>query len=1169
MSSWRKYGGTNTFEKTSDTRVNSIVTNYFTILKQITNDVDISGNLTVAQRLNIYGDVSFNNDLSVEGNVIIHEDLDISGNCRIHQNQYIDGNLTLLNHLFFQSYPTDVYMYGDGNGIAINKEIPEADLDICGNNTCILNVKSGLAETHNILCRNKDDRGIMLGVDEGVTSLSFFYDSTIDINNLHKLPDAHIEYLEGGVLQIDASSHVQIVSNLVVTDNSLNIVNDAVLTVYNDLENDKYLYDIYDVSSAYTGSAIAAVAKDNSSNVAFNLITKYSQVGGAIYGGTYPKNNSKGMLSLGTTDFANKLYAPAQTIVSGTSNVINKNTIGINKAIPRTDKYAVDMNGNMHIECNDVTTTANIPFEIESMRFSRQYSNYGIVVGGVYKYTVNDTTNTHSQEAYVTIDGGSSWYPSVFLSNNPNYKLSFMRTSWVYDNNYAITYGQSGIGFCLDISNNVWYDKTMNNIGTDTTTMVIDIFACDFSGNKNNNNALAKVFFIMENATRTEFQLRYFNAAFGSSADTYALINNTYGTKFVLFKNNNDHIQDNTSPLTYYRYSNITGKCIDGAGFIPGYTTGNGGYIYIAGDTSIRKYFFSDINYITERTDCSHNVNGGYNAISVVDMSNVIAVGNGFITFTKDGKTWVDISRNTADLTVENTIFKSVYAYDVSNAIAVGYKGAMVYTTDGFYTWKNMPKSLFDLSGAGFPLIDASLNSAFMFNKNAFTLSSSISTFIMNNDASNIGQGKIIYNYVPDLMNNENNYILDVCGNMTIGGNIIMDKPSGKLYCTGNNFYLASDTSNIYIGDGKSRNIYLGNGNIDSTVYVNSKINFNGNLRLDGGFSVTNGNILVTATGYVVSYGIDVSYANISVLNVTGGNAISRGTDLSYAFHVKGYRPAARIDASLSVNSLYVDTSSVFLGPAVSNYKHSSYISNPALYIGGYSNFGPYIAMDGSNNILTLSNGIDAVNNPPNNLYGGLYLKDGTGAFIDGNVYIARNMKISGTGANTFTVMSGTSTFSTAVVLQTMNVNGNIAGGANLTVAGNLTVSGTSRFYNKLDISGNVDISGNLTTQGNITYRGSLINGSDYRIKTNVIPLEDTSFNVDNLIPKYYHNTMANIDQIGFIAHELQEYYPFLVSGEKDGPEIQGVNYSGLIGVLVKEIQGLKQRVAILENRGV
>uniref|UniRef100_A0A6C0K1W5 Peptidase S74 domain-containing protein n=1 Tax=viral metagenome TaxID=1070528 RepID=A0A6C0K1W5_9ZZZZ len=1206
MSSWRKYGGLDNIDGTVDIRVNSMVTNYFTILKQITNDIDISGNLIVSDRLNVYGDVSLNQNLTVEGNVIMHNDLDISGNSHVHKDQYVDGNLTVLNHLYFQNNPNDVFMYGNDLGIAVNKEIPQADLDIFGNNKYVLNVKSNLVESNNILCRNVNDQGIMLSVDACNATLGYYFDNSLNIGNTTDLPDAYIQYNSGGVLHIDALDHVQIVANLIVTDNSANIVNDAVLTVYNDLENDTYLYDIYDVSSVYTGTAMCGVAVDNSANISINLISKHTELGGAIYGGAYPKDITKGMLSLGTTDFSNNIYTPAQTIVSGTSNVVCKNTTSINKPVPILDKYALDINGGIHIENIDITTAANIDFDIGSMRFSRKYPNSGIVIGGDYENNPFPLPNpqVYSQHAYITKDGGSSWYASPIAYRQPNIVSStFMRASWVYDDKFIIAYGDFGLGYCLDISNNRWINKSMLTQNSDSNiTNVVDIFVCDFSGNTSNKNALSKVFFITSNTIGTEHQIRYFNAAFGENTLAYA--NNP---NYVMYNSSNTNvINDNTSPLTYYRFpSTITGKCIDGAGYLPGIDCSSG-YIYIAGNSSIRKYLFSGISNLTEVTGCANVVNGGYNAISVVDMSNVVAVGAGFISHTVNGgQSWIDISRNTSDLTIENITLRSVWAYDASNAIAVGNKGSIVYTTDG-YTWKNAPKQLFDLSGTGFPLVDASLNNVFSFNKNDFVV-------VTNNyspDLNLTGYGKVIYNHVPDLLNSTNNSVLDLCGNMTIAGNIIVDRQIGNICSTGNKLYVASNTPNIYIGDGTSQNIYLGNSNTISSMYVNSKAIFNGNIQLSGGLSVSNGNVFIEANNYLVSHGLDVSYGKIDVININGGNALSRtynGRDVSYALHVRGYRPAVRIDASLSVNQLYVDASSILLGPITSTYKSNNvtYSADPALSVAGYSNFGTSISVDGSNGLITLSSGVDAISNPPNNSYGGLYLKNGTGAYIDGNVYIGRNVRITGTATNAFTVETGTAVLNNVNVLQALNVTGNISTTSNLTISGyshfrnnmdisgnvdlsgnlnvqgnitgyanlfvpSISISGVSHFKNKIDVSGNLDVSGNMDVSGNIScntlYYKTLSQVSDYRVKTNVKPLCDTSFNIDNIVPKYYFNTMVNKPQIGFIAHELQQEYPFLVTGVKDGPETQGVDYPGLIGVLVKEIQGLKERVRILEK---
>ena len=89
---------------------------------------------------------------------------------------------------------------------------------------------------------------------------------------------------------------------------------------------------------------------------------------------------------------------------------------------------------------------------------------------------------------------------------------------------------------------------------------------------------------------------------------------------------------------------------------------------------------------------------------------------------------------------------------------------------------------------------------------------------------------------------------------------------------------------------------------------------------------------------------------------------------------------------------------------------------------------------------------------------------------------------------------------------------------------------------------------------------------SDYRIKENVTDLNDTD-TVDALVPIQYNNTLSGNHEFGLLAHELQEIYPDLVNGEKDGDEYQRVQYNGLIGVLVKEIQDIKQRLAVLNNR--
>lgn len=110
----------------------------------------------------------------------------------------------------------------------------------------------------------------------------------------------------------------------------------------------------------------------------------------------------------------------------------------------------------------------------------------------------------------------------------------------------------------------------------------------------------------------------------------------------------------------------------------------------------------------------------------------------------------------------------------------------------------------------------------------------------------------------------------------------------------------------------------------------------------------------------------------------------------------------------------------------------------------------------------------------------------------------------------------------------------------------------------KASIFTSLNINGNLVA-------GSFPTSSDYRIKTDIAALDPT-FTVDNLRPVKYLQTLINKTRYGVIAHELQLYYPDLVVGEKDGEELQNVNYTGLIAILINEIKRLKQEVLELEN---
>ena len=96
---------------------------------------------------------------------------------------------------------------------------------------------------------------------------------------------------------------------------------------------------------------------------------------------------------------------------------------------------------------------------------------------------------------------------------------------------------------------------------------------------------------------------------------------------------------------------------------------------------------------------------------------------------------------------------------------------------------------------------------------------------------------------------------------------------------------------------------------------------------------------------------------------------------------------------------------------------------------------------------------------------------------------------------------------------------------------------------------------------------------SDYRLKENVVEIEDATTRLKQLKPKRF-NFIEEADKTvdGFLAHEVQTVVPEAVHGEKDAvnedgtPDYQGIDQSKLVPLLVKTIQELEARITELEN---
>ena len=107
------------------------------------------------------------------------------------------------------------------------------------------------------------------------------------------------------------------------------------------------------------------------------------------------------------------------------------------------------------------------------------------------------------------------------------------------------------------------------------------------------------------------------------------------------------------------------------------------------------------------------------------------------------------------------------------------------------------------------------------------------------------------------------------------------------------------------------------------------------------------------------------------------------------------------------------------------------------------------------------------------------------------------------------------------------------------------------------------------TAVGSITSGGSSTvynTSSDYRLKENILPMENGLERLNQLNPVKFTWKETGEESEGFIAHEVNEIFSDCVHGEKDGDEMQGMDYGRITPLLVKAIQELHEQVDALQS---
>ena len=123
-----------------------------------------------------------------------------------------------------------------------------------------------------------------------------------------------------------------------------------------------------------------------------------------------------------------------------------------------------------------------------------------------------------------------------------------------------------------------------------------------------------------------------------------------------------------------------------------------------------------------------------------------------------------------------------------------------------------------------------------------------------------------------------------------------------------------------------------------------------------------------------------------------------------------------------------------------------------------------------------------------------------------------------------------------------------------------------------VDESSDLPLSYKLMVSGSIKASGTVIQGSDIRLKEDIQPIDNPLSRIDNIDGVYFTYKDTKEKSIGVIAQDIQKILPEVVSEDNKG--YLGVNYSGIVPVLIEAvreqnsiIKDLEDRISDLENK--
>ena len=1122
------------FDKNANYSLNSLTVNDLTLIRAFKGRLEVQGTFEVTENAVFQSNVYFQKNVDVTKDLTTlnlkatgfteAEEVVINGNLlvkgyRIAQYQNIDisGNLTVYDTVHFGS--TNAYMYSTSQqNVGVNKRNATSTLDISGVNTRSLNVFSAQPRTLNILSRNNQNKGLSVFSNTNSTQIGFYSNNTISENqveislqsNIAPPPDAKIQYDSSGILTIDVSKNMNILSKVSISPNINPTVDhpfNETMVVYSDSNTAPYLWKSLEQTAVSTSDSVTLVSTDNSTNTFLNIITPNKQ-GMAVGGGKYTNDTTRSFGTVGLVD-SNGEYYPSLNIVEGDNNVKRKFTIGINTHAPGIDQYAVDMNGPLRITNGEHIVATRTPFEITRMQFSRTMPNYAIAVGTPTNLNRNIFDFRYAYSIIYTQDYGNSWKTSNTTIQTRNFTK--INDVCIFDSSLSMIVGNNGL---------VYYtNAVVNNIG---------------------------------GAYWYPFLIIYINSI-GDVGNYGSIFINSNRRIFISDENKIIYMDiDNRTHIESNLYTDINGivaafDADERQFYVPLITNitqirGYNDRLYIIGEHHILKY--NNVNTDTPSYQYSHiayDTSVVYKSIFIYDANLVVVVGDRIISYTTNGGVnWIDVP----------TVFalNSVYVYSNMISMAVGDNGVLLYSQDGNATWNVVSSDILNTSGISSLLVDSSYNLTHiqMHDINTFMITKTVRPYIEPNgytpgntitDPNIIGQfgnSSVIYSTYPYLLNNVHNFVLDVSGSSQFSGDLNIYN-EGKIDSTNNTFYLLNNhVETIYFGNDASSIVIanlvdsvskinhdflvLHNSHLNGTLVVDGNVRFNQQLYVEGDTTMHSNvyvhqNEFIDKSLYVIEdvslgrhltvgqnskmYGYLVVDGNTTVYsNLTAwGNTYC--LDELRVYHDAMFYQKMFVDGNVLMRSNARVLGNVSIESNLDVSQNTGIYGN--LYVSGNTDVSSNLRVD-----IDTSIGRDLYVHRNTGIRGNLDVSQNTAIYgntwILGNTDVSSNLRVdidTSIGRDLLTqrntriggtldVSQNTTIYGNTWIWGNTDVSSNLRVDIDTSIGRDLHVQRNTRIDGTLDVSGNTRASSNLTVIGDASMGGNLTISKTSRLKGNV-----------------------------------------------------------------------------------